>query len=97
MRLARARRRRHGARMPHRRPPVVTNRLPPALVRLGITWGELGRRTLLPPRLLARLRSPAANPRLAVAERVADALALRIEDLWTLPAPRGPVKRRSAR
>jgi len=70
--------------MSHRRPLVVTNRLPAALVRLGVSWGELGRRTLLPPRLLARLRSPAANPRLAVAERVADALALRIEDLWVL-------------
>jgi len=81
--------------MPHHRPPAVINRLPAVLARLGISWGELGRRTLLPPRLLARLRSPAANPRLAVAERVADALALRIEDLWVLPAPRGPVRRRT--
>ncbi|HYV58337.1 MAG TPA: helix-turn-helix domain-containing protein [Candidatus Nitrosopolaris sp.] len=80
--------------MPHRRPPVAINRLPAALARLGISWSELGRRTLLPPRLLARLRSPAANPRLAVAERVADALALQIEDLWILPAPHGSLRRR---
>jgi hypothetical protein len=49
-----------------------------------MTWGELARRTLLPPRLLARLRAPDANPRLAVAERVAAALGVRVEDLWAL-------------
>ena len=70
--------------MPRRRPWAVANNLPATLERLGISWGELGRRTLLPPRLLARLRSPAANPRLVVAERVADALALPVEDLWVL-------------
>jgi len=65
----------------------VVNHLPAALDDQGVTWGELARRTLLPPRLLARLRGPAANPRLAVGERVAAALEMRIEDLWK-PAPR---------
>jgi hypothetical protein len=49
-----------------------------------MTFGELGRRTLLPPRLVARLRLPTANPRLAVAELVAAALDVAIEDLWGL-------------
>jgi len=71
-------------RMPRRCPPAVANSLPATLERLGISWGEVGRRTLLPPRLLARLRSPAANPRLVVAERVADALALPVDGLWIL-------------
>ena len=62
----------------------VVNRLPALLDEHGITWGELTRRTLLPARLLARLRSPTANPRLAIAERVAAALQVRIEDIWGL-------------
>jgi DNA-binding phage protein len=70
--------------MPPHRPPSVTNRLPAALARRPMTWGELARRTLLPGRLLARLRAPDANPRLAVAERVAAALGVRVEDLWVL-------------
>lgn len=49
-----------------------------------MTWGELARRTMLPARLLARLRAPEANPRLVVAERVATALGVRVEDLWAL-------------
>ncbi len=68
--------------------PRVVNRLPALLARHGVTWGELGRRTFLPPRLLARLRVPAANPRLAVAERVAAVLALPVETLWQLAPPR---------
>jgi transcriptional regulator with XRE-family HTH domain len=75
--------------MSRRRAPTVRNRLAALLRQRGITWGELGRRTLLPPRLVARLRSPAANPRLAVAERVAAALGVPIERLWRLaPRPR---------
>ena len=62
----------------------VTSRLPALLHRHGLTWGQLARRTLLPARLLARLRAPGANPRLAVAERVAAAMDLRVEDLWQL-------------
>jgi len=69
--------------------PVV-NRLPALLERRGMSWSELARRTLLPQPLLARLRAPTANPRLAVAERVAAALGLPVEQLWTLSAARGP-------
>jgi transcriptional regulator with XRE-family HTH domain len=47
-------------------------------------WGELARRTLLPASLLARLRAPDANPRLAVAERIAAALGVPVEALWRL-------------
>ena len=64
--------------------PAVRNRLPAVLDRRGVTWSELARRTLLPARLVARLRQPGANPRLAVAERVAAALGVRVEDLWAL-------------
>jgi hypothetical protein len=81
-------------RAPRRPPPAVRNALPAVLARRGVTWGELARRTLLPHRLLARLRAPDANPRLAVAERVAAALDLPVESLWTL-VPRPP--RRPAR
>jgi transcriptional regulator with XRE-family HTH domain len=68
--------------MARRPPPVVVNRLPLLLARHGISWSELARRTLLPPRLLARLHAPTANPRLAVAERIAAALDLPVEALW---------------
>jgi predicted transcriptional regulator len=64
------------------RPPVV-NHLPELLARHGVSWGELARRTLLPAPLLARLRTPTANPRLAVAERVAAALGVPVETVWT--------------
>jgi hypothetical protein len=70
--------------MARRSPPAVTNRLPGVLVRRGIGWGELSRRTLLPPALLARLRAPGANPRLAVAERVAAALDVPVEEIFSL-------------
>jgi hypothetical protein len=65
-------------------PRAVVNRVPAELRRRGLTWGDLARRTLLPPPLLARLRDPAASPRLAVAERVAAGLGLPVEALWTL-------------
>jgi hypothetical protein len=72
-----------------RRPaPGVRNHLPAVLRRRGISWGELGRRTLLTTPLLGRLRAPSANPRLAVAERVAAALGVPVERLWTLVPPR---------
>jgi hypothetical protein len=76
------------APMPQRPAPAVTNHLPAFLAEHGIAWGELARRTLLPPRLVARLRAPHANPRLVVAERIADALAVPVERLWTA-MPRG--------
>ena len=64
--------------------PLVVSRLPVLLGRRGMSWGELGRRTLLPPRLIARLRAPDANPRLAVAERVAISLGVPVETVWRL-------------
>jgi len=55
----------------------------------AMSWSELGRRTLLPARLIARLRQADANPRLAVAERVAAALGVPVEAIWRLvPAGR---------
>jgi hypothetical protein len=54
------------------------------LARGGMSWGDLARRTLLPARLVVRLREPAANPRLAVAERVAAALGVPVEAVWAL-------------
>ena len=65
----------------------VVNRLPAVLARRRISWGELARRSLLPVRLVARLRTRAANPPLATAERVAAALGLTVEDLWSLAGP----------
>src|SRR5256886_9961604 len=70
------------APMARRPPAAVVNRLPILLGRHGMSWGELERRTLLPPRLLARLRAPGANPRLAVAERIAAALGVPVEAAW---------------
>jgi len=67
---------------------AVVNHLPALLRRRGVSWGELGRRTLLPARLIARLRAPGVNPRLAVAERVAAALDVPVERLWRLAAHR---------
>src|SRR2546426_12617770 len=67
------------APMARRPPAAVVNRLPILLGRYGMSWGELERRTLLPPRLLARLRVPGANPRLVVAERIAAALGVPVE------------------
>jgi hypothetical protein len=66
-------------------PPAVVNRLPEILRRRGLTWGQLARRTLLPARVLARLRDAHANPRLAVAERVTIALGVPLERVWRLP------------
>src|SRR2546422_11555249 len=70
------------APMARRPPAAVVNRLPILLGRYGMSWGELERRTLLPPRLLARLRVPGANPRLVVAERIAAALGVPVEAGW---------------
>lgn len=67
----------------HRTSLTVTNRLPALLRQRGMTWGEFGRRTMLPRRLLVRLRAPHANPRLATAERVAAALDLSVEEIWS--------------
>ena len=76
--------------MPGRGLPRVVNRLPALLVRRGMTWGELARRTLLPAALLGRLRESSANPRLEVAERVAAALGVPIESVWALGSRRRP-------
>ena len=75
------------APMARRPPAAVVNRLPILLGRYGISWGELERRTLLPPRLLARLRAPGANPRLVVAERIAVALGVPVEAVWVRRRP----------
>jgi hypothetical protein len=72
-----------------RRTSRVTSRLPEVLAERGITWGELGRRALLPPRLVRALRARHANPPLAVAERVAGALGAPIEDVWSLARGEG--------
>jgi DNA-binding phage protein len=76
------------ARMSARVTAQVVNHLPGLLRRRAMSWGELARRSLLPAGLLIRLRTPDANPRLAVAERVAAALGMRVEDLWRLPPRR---------
>jgi hypothetical protein len=60
------------------------NRLPQVLRQHGVSWGELGRRSLLPAGHLLRLRAETANPRLAVAERVAGALGVPVEAIWHL-------------
>jgi transcriptional regulator with XRE-family HTH domain len=72
----------------------LANRLPALLAARGMTWGELRRRTLLPARMLARLRAADANPRLEVAERVAAALGVRIEDVWSCRRERRRAVRR---
>ena len=73
----------------------MVNRLPVLLRERDISWGELARRTLLPPRLLARLQASAANPQLGVAYRVAAALGVPVEQIWTLC--RHPPRRSKAR
>jgi transcriptional regulator with XRE-family HTH domain len=67
--------------------PTVINHLPRLLRQHGITWSELGRRTLLSRRHLAHLRAHDANPPLVVAERVAAAIGAPIESLWQLVEP----------
>ena len=72
----------------HRPSHAVESRLDVLLAARGIPWSELGRRTLLPSRQVARLRVRGANPRLAVAERVAAALDVTVEEAWRLvPRP----------
>lgn len=68
-------------------PARVINHLPRVLRRRGLTWGELARRALLPPGHIARLRTPFANPRLVVAERVAAALGVPVEEIWQREPP----------
>jgi hypothetical protein len=63
---------------------LLHNHLPRLLGERGITWGELARRTLVPAARLRRLGAAHANPRLGVAERVAAALDLPLEAVWTL-------------
>jgi len=71
-------------RMTARTAPGVINRLPRLLRERGISWTELGRRTLLPPGHLARLHAPDANPSLAVAVRIAAVLDVSVESVWQL-------------
>jgi predicted transcriptional regulator len=68
---------------------VLHNHLPALLRQRGITWGELARRTLVPAARLRRLGAAHANPRLGIAERVAAALDLPLEAVWTLGRRRG--------
>jgi transcriptional regulator with XRE-family HTH domain len=70
--------------------PAVANRLPRLLRQRGITWTELARRTLLSRGHMARLRAHDANPRLAVAQRVAAALDVPVEAVWQLVEPWPP-------
>jgi transcriptional regulator with XRE-family HTH domain len=74
-------------------PRAVRNRLAAVLARLGVPLGELARRTLLPARVLARLRAPHANPPLRVAARIARALDVRVEAIFSL-AERAATRRR---
>jgi transcriptional regulator with XRE-family HTH domain len=67
--------------------PAVTNRLPLLLRQRDVTWTELARRTLLSRGQLTRLRVRDANPRLAVAQRVAAALDVPVESVWRLTEP----------
>lgn len=76
-------------------PRGVRNRLAAVLARLGVPLGELARRTLLPPRVLARLRAPHANPPLRVAARIAHALDVRVEAIFSL-SERAAAHRRGA-
>ena len=76
-------------------PREVRNRLAAVLDRLGVPLGELARRTLLPARVLTHLRTPHANPPLRVAARVARALDVRVEAIFSLPA-RTAARRRGA-
>jgi len=75
-------------------PRAVRNQLAAVLGRLGVPLGELARRTLLPARVVARLRSSHANPPLSVAARIAGALDVRIESIFSLPE-RAAGRRRS--
>ena len=63
---------------------TIHNRLPAILARLDVPLGELARRTMLPARVLARLRSPRANPPFRVAQRIACALDVRVEEIFGL-------------
>jgi transcriptional regulator with XRE-family HTH domain len=83
--LAAARGSPHALRM--RTGPTVTNRLSLLLRQRDITWTELARRSLLSRGQLTRLRARDANPRLAVAERVATALDVPVEAVWQLADP----------
>lgn len=66
---------------------TVVNELPALLAAHDVGWDELGRRTLLSRRTLDRLRGATANPRLRDAHRIADALGVAIEQIWTLRDP----------
>jgi hypothetical protein len=67
----------------------IENRLPDALRRRAIGWGELAQRILVPTCRLRALREPTANPALALADRIAVALDVEVEDLWSLRRPPG--------
>jgi hypothetical protein len=75
--------------VPRRALAALVNLLPLVLRRQGVGWGP-ARRTLLPSLTVALLRARGANPPLATAERVASALGVRVEDLWTV----APARRR---
>ncbi len=58
------------------------NHLPAMLRARDIGWAELSRRTLLPGAVVDRLRAADANPPLDVAQRLADALGVPIDEVW---------------
>lgn len=66
-------------------PRTVHNRLPALLARLDVPVGELARRTMLPARVLARLRTPHANPPFHTAVCIARALDVPVEAIFSLP------------
>jgi hypothetical protein len=63
---------------------AVENRLSHLLRRRAISWGELAQWTFLPARRLRAARASNANPALALADRIAVALDVEVEDLWRL-------------
>lgn len=71
--------------MPTPRRVALHSRLPQLLARLDWSWPELARRAGLSDRQVRRLRRPGANPFLAVGQRVAAALGVPLEEVWSCP------------
>ena len=70
----------------------VACRLQRLLAARGMSWDELARRSGFPARTLRRLCAPEANPRLRVADRVAGALDLTVEEIWRLARNGAPTR-----
>jgi transcriptional regulator with XRE-family HTH domain len=69
--------------MPSRRAAPIRSALPDLLARHELSWSELARRAGLSDRQVRRLRRPGANPFLAVGQRVARALGVPLEEVWS--------------